>query len=88
MVRIKVLISWSGDNYSARTGEVNGIVMVTEKTLKGVKNAFRAALTRVTGIDQRQLGHYIQGRHEPRSKPRDKIIQGIRQLGKERTAVV
>ncbi len=135
MKEVKVLISWSGDNYAAGSGEVNGIVMVTHKTLVGVKEAFRqafqfhvensvadgdelpdyiiegnyeldfelqvsallhkldgiitrAALSRVTGIDQRQLGHYIQGRREPRQKTRQKILLGVQQLGKELSAVV
>ena len=119
----------------AGTGEINGVVMATNKTLEGVKKAFkealefhvetsvadgdilpkyivaknyeldfelkvsallhkldgivtRAALERVTGIDQRQLGHYIQGRKEPRLKTRGKIINGLHQLGKELIAVV
>jgi predicted RNase H-like HicB family nuclease len=135
MEKIKVSISWSGDNYVAGTGEINGVVMVTNKTLEGVKKAFidalefhietsvangdklpkyivvknyeldfelkvsallhkldgivtRAALERVTGIDQRQLGHYIQGRREPRPETRGKIINGLHQLGKELIAVV
>jgi predicted RNase H-like HicB family nuclease len=135
MEKIKVSISWSGDNYAAGTGEINGLVMATNKTLEGVKRAFkeafefhiegsvadgdelpgyitngnyeldfelqvsallhkldgivtRAALARVTGIDQRQLGHYIQGRREPRPKTRGKIINGLHQLGKELIAVV
>ncbi|NCA84966.1 MAG: XRE family transcriptional regulator [Clostridia bacterium] len=135
MGKIKVFVSWSGNNYVAGTGEINGVVVTTHRTLEGVKNAFkesfefhvdssladgdklpdyiadrtyeldfelqvsallhkldgivtRAALARVTGIDQRQLGHYIQGIREPRPKTRDKIIFGIHQLGKELTAVV
>ena len=135
MEKIKVFLSWSGDNYAAGSGEINGVVVATGKTLEGVKNAFkesfefhvessvadgdalptylvdgnyeldfelqvsallhkldgiitRAALARVTGIDQRQLGHYIQGIREPRPKTRGKIIRGIQQLGKELTAVV
>lgn len=135
MKEIKVFISWSGNNYSAGTNAINGIVLVTDKTLDGVKKAFRdafefhiensvadgdelpdyivngefelifelqvsallhkldgvvtrAALARATGINQRQLGHYIQGRREPRSTTRNKIIHGIRQLGRELSAVV
>lgn len=135
MDNIKVSISWSGDNYTEGTCEINGVVMATNKTLEGVKKAFkealkfhiknsfadgdilpkyivagnyeldfelkvsallhkldgivtRAALERVTRIDQRQLGHYIQGRREPRPKTRGKIINGLHQLGKELMAVV
>jgi len=135
MEKIKVFISWSGDNYAAGTGEINGIIMATDKTLDGVKESFkgafefhvesaladgdelpayivegnyeldyelqvsallykldgiitRAALARVTGIDQRQLGHYIQGRREPRPKTCKKIIHGIQQLGHELAVLV
>jgi len=135
MEKIKILISWSGDNYAAGTGEINGMVMATNKSLEGVKDSFkgafefhvessladgdelpayivegnyelnyelqisallhkldgvitRAALARVTGIDQRQLGHYLQGRREPRPKTCKKIIHGIQQLGQELAAVV
>jgi hypothetical protein len=135
MEKIKVFLSWSGDNYAAGTGKINGVVIATDKTLEGVKNAFkesfelhvessvadgdtlpdyildgnyeldfelqvsallhkldgiitRAALARVTGIDQRQLGHYIQGIREPRPLTRDTIIRGIQHLAKELTAVV
>lgn len=111
MEKIKVLISWSGDNYAAGTGKINGLTMATNKTLKGVEEAFefhvensvadgdelpayivegsyefdfelqasallhkldgivsRAVLARVTEINQRQLGHYLQGRRKPRPK--------------------
>ncbi len=135
MEKIKIFISWSGDNYAAGTGEINGMVMATNKTLEGVKESFtgafefhvessladgdelpayiiegnyeldfelkvsallhkldgivtRAALARVTGIDQRQLGHYLQGHREPRPKTCKKIIHGIQQLSQELTAVV
>ncbi len=135
MEKIKIFISWSGDNYAAGTGEINGMVMATNKTLEGVKESFRgafefhvessladgdelpadiiegnyaldfelkvsallhkldgivtrAALARVTGIDQRQLGHYLQGHREPRPKTYKKIKQGIQQLGRELVAVV
>ena len=34
----------------------------------------RAALSRVTGINQRQLGHYICGRSKPRKPQSDRIV--------------
>ena len=56
------------------------------KDLDGVLT--RAALARVTGINQRQLGHYITGHHKPRPKQREKIIEGIHRIGKELISVV
>lgn len=43
----------------------------------------RAALAKVTGINQRQLGHYAQGIRTPRPQQREKIIQGFHKLGQE-----
>jgi predicted RNase H-like HicB family nuclease len=48
----------------------------------------RAAIARVTGINERQLGHYITGRVTPRSNNREKVIEGIHRLGKELLSVV
>lgn len=43
----------------------------------------RAAISRLTGINQKQLGHYIQGVRNPRKGQREKIVLGLRSLGKE-----
>ncbi len=43
----------------------------------------RAALSRMTGINQRQLGHYICGRSKPRPTQREKIVNALHNLGKE-----
>ena len=43
----------------------------------------RAALYKVTGINERQLGHYAQGIRTPRPQQREKIVQGIHQLGRQ-----
>ncbi|MDR0824606.1 MAG: CopG family transcriptional regulator [Prevotella sp.] len=132
MEKINVLISWSGDNYSATvSGEkVNGCIIVTNKTLDGVKKDFnealefhiegcvkdgdevaewlqnhsyelnfdfdtlallhsldgvltRAALSRATGINEKQLGHYASGHRKPRPNQREKIINGIHAISKE-----
>lgn len=122
---VNVLISWSGDNYCAGTGEVDGVIMVTNKTFDGVikefENAFefhiedndsienynlnyqlqtsallrkldgfvtRSALSRVTGINEQQLSHYMTGRKNPRPKQREKIVDGIHKIGKELINVV
>ncbi|MFD2033313.1 type II toxin-antitoxin system HicB family antitoxin [Belliella marina] len=48
----------------------------------------RAALARVTGINERQLGHYITGRVTPRPSNREKVLEGVHKLGEELLSVV
>jgi len=48
----------------------------------------RSALSRVTGINERQLGHYITGHRKPRPEQRKKIVEGLHRIGKEITSVV
>lgn len=48
----------------------------------------RSAVARVSGINERQLGHYITGRVKPRPGNRQKIVSGIQQLGNELLHVV
>lgn len=43
MKKIKVLIEWSGDNFAAGTGEVNGVVFSTGKTMEEAKENFEKA---------------------------------------------
>lgn len=132
MKKIKVLIEWSGDNFSAGSGAVSGVVFVTGKTLDEViqkfKEAFtfhiegsledgdklpayivnrhyqlsfslqasamlhmadglitRSALSRVTGINEKQLSHYLTGHRKPRSEQNDKIAAGIIAINKQIT---
>ena len=47
----------------------------------------RAAISRLTGINEKQLGHYIQGVRSPRREQREKIVTGLRKLGKELESV-
>lgn len=42
-----------------------------------------SALQFITGINQKQLGHYAAGRSKPRKEQADKIVRGLRKLGKE-----
>lgn len=46
-----------------------------------------AALSRATGINQRQLSHYANGIRNPRPQQRQRIVDGIHQIGKELMSV-
>jgi len=48
----------------------------------------RSALSRVTGINERQLGHYITGHRKPRPEQRKKIVEGLHRIGKEINSVI
>ena len=43
----------------------------------------RAGLSRLTGINQRQLGHYICGVSKPRKAQSEKIVNALHSLGQE-----
>ena len=137
MEKIKVLISWSGDNYCADSADenINGAVLASNSTFDGVKKEFesalkfhvegclfdgdilpewlkigdyefeyiletsallhrldgiltRSAIARVTGINERQLGHYASGLRKPRPDKRKQIINGIHQISRELALVV
>jgi len=47
----------------------------------------RATISRITGINERQLGHYICGRSRPRKEQEIKIVNGFHLLGKELLSV-
>ncbi|MBO9619079.1 MAG: type II toxin-antitoxin system HicB family antitoxin [Niabella sp.] len=130
MKKVDVLIEWSGDNFSAGTGEINGAVFATGKDLNEVKHQFesafnfhietaiqdrellpayilkghfklnytlqasamlhladglitRSALSRVTGINEKQLSHYLTGHRKPRREQNDKIAAGIITIGRQ-----
>lgn len=56
------------------------------QSLNGVLT--RSALARVTGINEKQLGHYMTGHRKPRADKRRKIIDGIHQIGQQFISVV
>jgi len=41
----------------------------------------RAALARICGINEKQLGHYMTGHRNPRPAQQKKIIDGIHRIG-------
>ena len=47
----------------------------------------RSALSRLTGINQKQLGHYACGRSRPRQAQKIKIISALHRLGNELRAI-
>jgi len=47
-----------------------------------------AAISRATGINQRQLSHYANGKQVPRLRQREKIINGIHSIGHRLMTVV
>ena len=47
----------------------------------------KAALSRITGINERQLWHYAAGVHKPRRQQLEKIQKGIQALSKELSAI-
>lgn len=47
-----------------------------------------AAISRVTGINQHQLSHYVNGLKQPRPRQRQRIVDGIHKIGRELLAVV
>ncbi|EEY84075.1 CopG family transcriptional regulator [Parabacteroides distasonis] len=46
------------------------------------------AISRASGINQRQLSHYVNGVKKPRPNQRQRIIDGIHKIGKELIAIV
>ena len=47
----------------------------------------KAALSRITGINERQLWHYAAGVHKPRKQQLEKIQKGIEALTSELSAI-
>ena len=46
-----------------------------------------SALEHITGVNQKQLGHYAAGRSRPRPKQAVKIVTALNELGKELTSL-
>ena len=66
----------------------NGYTLEFEMNVKALLYYYdgilsRSALSRLTGINERQLGHYATGHRNPRPAQRKKIVKGINKLGKE-----
>jgi hypothetical protein len=48
----------------------------------------RSTIARISGINQRQIGHYASGHRAPRPQQREKIINGIHAISRELASVV
>lgn len=47
----------------------------------------RKAISHITGINEKQLGHYIQGIRKPKQETVDRIINGVHELSNELLSV-
>lgn len=130
MKKIKVMIEWAGNNYSAGTGEINGVVVATGNTLDAVKANFkdafvfhikgsledgdklpgyviknnyelhfemgasamlhltdglitRSAISKASGINEKQLSHYLTGHRVAREAQNKKIADGIVKISRQ-----
>lgn len=77
-----------GDNVVAE-GEYE---LVYELTVMALLNHYKgiisfAALSKITGINERLIGHYATGYRNPRSAQRDKIVNGLHAIGKDLVSV-
>jgi predicted RNase H-like HicB family nuclease len=60
---------------------VRALLHYTEKLVP------KAAIAKVTGINQQQLTHYASGYREPRPAMRARIIEGIHQIARQLSAI-
>lgn len=60
---------------------VRALLHYTEKLVP------KAAIAKVTGINQQQLTHYASGYREPRPAMRARIIEGIHQIANQLSAI-
>ena len=82
-----VEVTYTGNNYCAYLPILPGCVSV-EALLNHYSGIFtKAALARITGINERQLWHYASGLRKPRKAQADRITKGLHQLGRELLSV-
>jgi len=63
-------------------------ILSTEALLNAYSDIFtKAALSRITGINERQLWHYASGMRKPRPAQRKRIEDGLHRLGAELLAL-
>lgn len=67
-------------------------ILVFKWNIEGLLDYYRgvftlAALERITGINQTQLGHYAAGRSKPRKQQVQKIEKALHHLGQELSTI-
>ena len=90
---VDIFLQWAkedGDEYpNIFNGEYSFEYIFNLESLlcfyKGILN--RSALSRLTGINKRQLGRYACGHSQPRHAQKTKIVQALNRLGNELLAV-
>lgn len=130
MRKIKVMVEWADNNFSAGTGKINGAVIATGKTLEETEKSFteafsfyikgsmedgdslpefimendyelifklgasamlhmagglisRSAISKATGINEKQLSHYLTGHRVAREEQNKKIADGIIRISEQ-----
>jgi hypothetical protein len=90
---VDIFVEWAkedGDEYpNVFDGEYDFEYKFNVESLLCCYNGIlsRSALSRLTGINQKQLGHYACGRSRPRPAQKEKIIKAFHRLGNELRAV-
>lgn len=84
-MHLKVMLD---DGNPLPTAFLNDYELVFELDSRALLHHFegiitRSGLSKLTGINEKQLGHYAQGIRNPRPAQRKKIIQGFHQMAKE-----
>ncbi len=134
MEKIKVIVEWTDNNFSAGVGGINGVVISTGNTIEDLKREFksafqfhieesikdgdklpdyiisgnyelkfqlgasamlhlsdglisRSAIARVTGINEKQLSHYLTGKKVAREKQSKRISSGIKEISHQLDAL-
>lgn len=68
--------------------ELNFILETSALLRYAEKYTSLAAISRVSGINQRQLSHYANARSIPREKQRERIVEGLHKIGEEFISLV
>ena len=71
------------------TGDFEIVYYLTGKALMHYVDQYvtRKALARETGINLQQLSHYAKGHRNPRPEMQERILAGIRSIGKQLTDI-
>ena len=86
-------IEWMIDDGDALPAEFVGDIeleynLTTRAQLRYSENFItRKALSDVTGINLQQLSHYAKGHRNPRPEMQERILEGIRSIGKQLTDI-